>query len=163
MLKTGIAHYNIGEIFADFLLIKEVTKSVASNGKPFLTLILCDSTGEIEAKLWDASTEDESIFVPEQIVKIEGEIIQFRGQIQLKILSIRTQQKRDGLSVADFVKKAPIEKELLLEKITEAIFEMENPTIQRIVRAFVQKYQEDLLTFPAASKNHHEYVSGLAH
>src|SRR5690625_6613471 len=50
-----------------------------------------------------------------------------------------------------------------MEKITEAIFEMENPTLQRIVRAFIKKYQDDLLTYPAASRNHHEYVSGLAH
>lgn len=144
------------------MLIKEVAKGVASNGKPFLTLILCDATGEIEAKLWDASKEDESLFIAEKIVKVEGEIIQFRGQLQIKIISIRSSQQADGLSVTDFVKKAPIKKELLLEKITAAIFEMENPTIQRIVRAFVQKYQEDLLTYPAASKNHHEYVSGLA-
>lgn len=144
-------------------MIKEVTKGIASNGKPFLTLILCDATGEIEAKLWDASSEDESTYVPEQIIKVEGEITQFRGRLQLKILSIRVQQQGESLSVSDFVRKAPLDKEYLLEKITEAIFEMENSTIQRIVRAFVQKYQKDLLTYPAASKNHHAYVSGLAH
>lgn len=162
MLKKGIGHYKVGDVFADHLLIKDATKGVASNGKPFLTLILSDETGEIEAKLWDASQEDESTFIPEQIVKIEGEIIQFRGQLQLKIITIRVDQQA-GLSATDFVKRAPITKENLLEKITESIFEMENPTIQRIVRAFVKKYQEDLLTYPAASKNHHEYVSGLAH
>lgn len=163
MLKKGIRQYKIGDIFADHLLIKESTRGVASNGKPFLTLILSDATGEIEAKLWDVSKEDESLFVAEQIVKVEGEIIQFRGQLQLKIISIRQSHQADGLSVTDFVQKAPVDKEILLEKITEAIFEMENPTIQRIVRAFVQKHQKDLLTYPAASKNHHNYVSGLAH
>lgn len=40
---------------------------------------------------------------------------------------------------------------------------MENPTIQRIVRAFIKKYQEELLIYPAASKNHHAYTSGLLH
>src|SRR5690625_2063986 len=121
MLKKVIGHYKIGELFADFLLIKEVTKGIASNGKPFLTLMLCDATGDIEAKLWGASKEDEDLFVSEQIVKVEGEIIQFRGRQQLKIISIRIQQEAESLSVADFVKKAPVEKELLQEKITEAI------------------------------------------
>lgn len=140
-----------------------MSKGVASNGKPFLTLLLGDATGEIEAKLWDASEEDEALFIQERIVKVEGEIIQFRGQLQLKIISIRIDQQANGLSVGDFVKKAPVEKEKLYEQITEAIFEMQNPTIQRIVRAFVQKYKEELLTYPAATKNHHDYVSGLAH
>jgi 3'-5' exoribonuclease len=40
---------------------------------------------------------------------------------------------------------------------------MKNPTLQRITRAFIKKYQENLLLYPAATKNHHEYVSGLAH
>src|SRR5690625_2906844 len=51
----------------------------------------------------------------------------------------------------------------LAQQLTEAIFEMQNPAMQRIVRAFIKKYQNALLTYPAASKNHHEYVSGLAH
>jgi len=40
---------------------------------------------------------------------------------------------------------------------------MENPNIQRIVRAFIKKYNEDLFVYPAASKNHHAFVSGLAY
>lgn len=162
-MKQGIGHYQIGDSFDNFMLIKEATKGVASNGKPFLTLILRDTTGEIDAKLWDASKEDEDIFIGEQIVKLTGEVSQFRGKAQLKILSIRPAQTTDGVKIADFVEKAPVSKENLIEKLTEAIFEMQNPVMQRIVRAFVKKYQEALLTYPAAAKNHHEYVSGLAH
>ncbi|HLR65756.1 3'-5' exoribonuclease YhaM [Virgibacillus alimentarius] len=162
-MKKGIGHYNIGDSFEDFMLIKEATKGVASNGKPFLTLILRDVTGEIDAKLWDASKDDEETFIAEQIIKLKGEVNQFRGRAQLKIFSIRPANPADGVQVSDFIEKAPVKKEVLMEKITEAIFEMQNPSIQRIVRAFVTKYQEALLTYPAASKNHHEYVSGLAH
>jgi 3'-5' exoribonuclease len=162
-MAKGISHMNIGDAFQDFMLIKEATKGVASNGKPFLTLILRDATGEIEAKLWDATKEDEALFTPEQIVNISGEINQFRGKAQLKIFSVRPSQSTDGLHVSDFVEKAPVDKGILQEKLTEAIFEMENPTMQRIVRAFIKKYQEPLLIYPAASKNHHEYASGLAH
>ncbi|WP_010650122.1 3'-5' exoribonuclease YhaM [Oceanobacillus massiliensis] len=162
-MKKGIGYNSVGDTFDDFLLIKESMKGVASNGKPFLTLILRDATGEIEAKLWDATKEDESLFVPEQIIKVTGEINQFRGKSQLKILSLRPAQPTDGVQVSDFVEKAPVEMSYLSEKLTEAIFEMENPKIQRLVRAFIKKYQEGLLTYPAASKNHHEYASGLAH
>jgi len=57
-LKKGIAEHNIGDKFDNFMLIKEANRGVASNGKPFLTLILRDVTGEIDAKLWDISKED---------------------------------------------------------------------------------------------------------
>ncbi|WP_087973357.1 3'-5' exoribonuclease YhaM [Oceanobacillus rekensis] len=162
-MRQGIGYSSVGDTFDDFLLIKEATKGVASNGKAFLTLILRDATGEIESKLWDATKEDESLFTAEQIIRVTGEVNQFRGKSQLKILSLRPAQPTDGVQVTDFVEKAPVDKAYLSEKLTEAIFEMQNPIIQRMVRAFIKKYQEGLLTYPAASKNHHEYASGLAH
>ncbi|HEX6593581.1 MAG TPA: 3'-5' exoribonuclease YhaM [Bacillota bacterium] len=162
-MKTGIGNHQIGDSFAGFVLIKEATRGIASNGKPFLTLILRDATGEIEAKLWDVTKEDEAIFVVERIIYISGAITQFRGRAQMRIASIRLAQPTDHVKVSDFVEKAPVPKEILAEKITEAIFEMENSAIQRIVRAFVKKYEEPLFIYPAAAKNHHEYVSGLAH
>src|SRR5699024_10933584 len=97
------------------------------------------------------------------IVKIVGSVHEFRGQAQLRIQSIRPAQVTDGVSVSDFLETAPVPKEELQEKLTSAIFEMQNPNIQRIVRAFIKKYNDELLVYPAASKNHHAYISGLAH
>lgn len=162
-MKRGIGQHKIGDAFEGFVLIKESTKGTTSNGKPFLTLILRDATGEIEAKLWDVTEEDVTIFVQEQIIQITGELNQFRGKAQMRINSIRLAQTTDGVQVSDFIEKAPVERDDLMTKLTEAIFEMKNPTIQRIVRAIIQKYQEPLLLYPAATRNHHEYVSGLAH
>src|SRR5699024_2521239 len=162
-VTKGISSYAIGDVFDDFLLIKRVQKGTASNGKPFLTLYFTDATGDIEAKLWGASPEDESTFTAEKIVKVMGDSNEFRRKSQLLIKSIRPAQVTDGVSVSDFVQKAPVDKEELQEKISEVIFEMENPNSQRIVRAFVKKYNEELFVYPAASSNHHAYVSGLAH
>ncbi len=145
------------------MLVKAATKGMASNGKPFLTLILKDVTGEIDAKLWEATDEDEQLFQAEQLVKVTGEVNQYRGRSQLKIHSIRPAQPTDGVHPTDFIEKAPVQKEELMERLTEFIFEIQNPNLQRIVRYFIKKYQEDLLVYPAAVKNHHEYVSGLAY
>lgn len=162
-MSKGITNVEVGSLFDDFLLIKTATKGVASNGKPFLTLVMKDATGEIEAKLWEASKEDEELFIAEELVKVVGEISVFRGRNQLKIHQIRPAQPTDGVQAEDFVEKAPVAKEELMDYITSAIFSMHNPNLQRITRHFVQEYHGDLLLYPAAVKNHHEYVSGLAH
>src|SRR5699024_12481175 len=120
---------------------KDGTREVESKCKPFVTLILLDANEEIDTKLGDASKEDESVNTPENIVKLTGEVNQFRGKAQLKIFSIRPAQTTDGVQVSDFVEKAPVDKEYLAQQLTEAIFEMQNPTMQRIVRAFIKKYQ----------------------
>ncbi len=40
---------------------------------------------------------------------------------------------------------------------------MKNPNIQRITRHLMKKYLDRFLEYPAATKNHHEFVSGLGY
>ncbi|GLH63731.1 3'-5' exoribonuclease YhaM [Parageobacillus sp. G301] len=162
-MAKGIVHYEVGEQVDVYLLIKSVTKGIASNGKPFLTLILQDKTGDIEAKLWDVSPEDESVYVPESIVKVLGDIHNYRGKMQLKIRSIRLAHEGDAVRVSDFLETAPMKREDMMEKITEYIFAMQNPNIQRITRYLLKKYEQKFFDYPAATKNHHEFISGLAY
>src|SRR4051794_22579290 len=84
-MSKGILDYEIGVQVDLYLLIKNATKGTASNGKPFLTLIFQDQSGEIEAKLWDANEEDEKNYAPQSIVKVIGELQNYRGKSQLKI------------------------------------------------------------------------------
>jgi 3'-5' exoribonuclease len=162
-MAKGIQHYEVGEQVELYLLIKSSTKGIASNGKPFLTLILQDKTGEIEAKLWDASLEDEQTYTAESIVKIVGDIHHYRGRNQLKIRNIRPVNEQDNVNISDFLETAPLKKEDMLDKITGYIFAMKNPNIQRITRHLLKKHQHAFLEYPAATKNHHEFISGLAY
>ncbi|MGG4264997.1 3'-5' exoribonuclease YhaM [Peribacillus simplex] len=162
-MGNGIIHYGIGEVVDIYMYIKTSTKAVASNGKPFLTLILCDKTGEIEAKLWDVSETDEKTYSAETTVKVQGEVQNYRGRSQLKIRNIRITSDADGVTKADLIQTAPLSQEEMMETITQFIFEMRNPNIQRVTRHLIKKYQNEFLTFPAATKNHHEYMSGLAY
>jgi 3'-5' exoribonuclease len=162
-MSKGILHYQAGETVDLFLLIKSATKGIASNGKPFLTLHLQDKSGEMEAKLWDASEEDEKTYQAQQMVKIIGEVQNYRGRLQLKIRHIRPVQPEEGVQISDFLETAPVSKEEMMSKITQYIFDMQNPNIQRITRHLLKKYQASFFEYPAATKNHHEFISGLAY
>ena len=161
-MKKGLAFYKVGEIVDGFFLIKSSVKGTASNGKPFLTLILQDQTGDVEAKLWDSSPEDEELYAAQAIVKLSGEMGNYRGKMQLKLKAIRPATELDGVKISDFLETAPLSQDVMVETITKYIFEMKNPSIQRITRHLLKKYQAEFLEYPAAVKNHHEFVSGLA-
>jgi len=162
-LNKGVLQYDVGEQVELYLLIKSSTKGIASNGKPFLTLILQDQSGEIEAKLWDAGPEDEKNYAAQTIVKVSGDVQNYRGKSQLKIRQIRKTGPSDGVRLDDFLETAPISQEEMMGKLTQYIFEMKNPNIQRITRHLIKKHQTAFLQYPAATKNHHEFVSGLAY
>ncbi|WP_075983514.1 3'-5' exoribonuclease YhaM [Bacillus massilinigeriensis] len=157
-----LLQHEVGDTIEQFLLIKSSTKGIASNGKPFLTLILQDQSGEIEAKLWDISEEDEKIYAAEKIVKVQGDIQNYRGRNQLKIRQIRSASTEDNVKISEFLQTAPLSIDDMTGKITQYIFDMKNPNIQRITRHLLKKYQKAFFEFPAATKNHHEFVSGLS-
>ncbi|NYE05587.1 3'-5' exoribonuclease [Bacillus niacini] len=162
-MTKGILDYDFGVQVDLYLLIKSATKGIASNGKPFLTLILQDQSGEIEAKLWDANEEDEKNYTAQSIVKIIGDIHNYRGKSQLKIRQIRRTGPSDSVKLEDFLETAPLSQEEMTSKLTQYIFDMKNPNIQRITRHLLKKHQKAFLEYPAATKNHHEFVSGLVY
>ncbi len=116
-MKKKIAEYEVGEQVDIFLLIKTATKGIASNGKPFLTVILQDPSGDIEAKLWDVSPEVEKQYVAETIVKVAGDILNYKGRIQLRVKQIRVANENEVTDISDFVEKAPVKKKIWLRKL----------------------------------------------
>ncbi|WP_174730580.1 3'-5' exoribonuclease YhaM [Mesobacillus harenae] len=162
-MSKGIINYEVGEQVEIFLLIKSSIKGIASNGKPFLSLVLQDQSGDIEAKLWDVSEGDETRYGPENIVKISGDIHNYRGRNQLKIRQLRPASASDSVKLSDFLETAPVSRDEMASKLTQYIFDMKNPNIQRITRHLLKKHQKEFMDYPAATKNHHEFVSGLAY
>ncbi|MGV3489025.1 MAG: 3'-5' exoribonuclease YhaM [Tuberibacillus sp.] len=159
----GIGHLSEGDPVNQFLMIKSAARAVASNGKPFMTLILQDVSGDIEAKLWDTTPDDEAAYVGEAVVKVEGEVSSFRGKKQLRIRNIRLATDRDSYHISDLIPTAPMQVSEMVDKVTQYIFEIKNSAMQRITRALLKKHQKAFFEYPAAMKNHHEYMSGLAY
>lgn len=157
----GIGVCKPGDRVDLYLLIKQATKGTTNQGSPFMTLILQDKTGDIEAKLWDAKEEHEQIYQPASIVRVGGEVQDYRGRTQLRIKSIRPAKPEEPVQIADLVPSAKKSKEELYEELSPFIFEIVNPNIQRITRHLLKKHRDAFLVYPAATKNHHDYVSGL--
>ena len=160
-MLAGITTLQPGEAVDHTLFIKQSTKSVTTAGKPFMTLILQDKSGDIEAKLWDTNEEHERMYPAETIVHVSGEIHDYRGKNQLRIKAIRVVGPEEGISISDLVPSSSVPKEELYDELTQFFFEIRNANIARITRYIMKEFKEDILVFPAATKNHHDYISGL--
>ena len=157
----GITKLQPGEQVDQYLLIKEAKKGVTTVGKPFMSLLLQDRSGDIEAKLWDTNEEHEQMYQAQVIVRVGGEIHDYRGKNQLRVKQIRVARSEEGVSISDLLPSSATPKEELYEELTQFFFDIKNPVISRITRHIMKKYQEQILIFPAATKNHHDYASGL--
>ncbi|MBD8033921.1 3'-5' exoribonuclease YhaM [Solibacillus merdavium] len=158
---NGITKLQPGDQVDQYLLIKEAKKGVTTVGKPFMSLILQDRSGDIEAKLWDTNEEHENLYRAQVIVKVGGEIHDYRGKNQLRVKQIRPTREEEGVQISDLLPTSAIPKEQLFEELNQYFFQIQNPNISRLTRYIVKKFQEELIIFPAATKNHHDYASGL--
>ncbi len=158
---NGITKLQPGEQVDQFLLVKEAKKGVTTVGKPFMSLLLQDRSGDIEAKLWDTSEEHENLYRAQVIVKVGGEIHDYRGKNQLRVKQIRPVREDEGVQISDLLPTSATPKEELMEVLNQFFFQIKNPNISRITRHIIKKHQESLMIFPAATKNHHDYASGL--
>ncbi|MBZ4646604.1 MAG: 3-5 exoribonuclease [Petroclostridium sp.] len=156
-----IAQFEVGNRIEGFFLIKSSQCKMASNNNKFLDMILGDQTGEVNAKLWDCTEEDEKKYKQNTLVKVRGLITEWQGQLQLKIEKIRLSVAEDGIDAANFVPAAPYTPEYMYNQLLNYVSKIQNHDIKAIVNCILKENKQSLMTFPAAMKNHHAIKSGL--
>ncbi len=144
---------------AEFI-VSDCKGGVGSTGKRYLSITLQDASGSIEGKLWDVGPDDEATFAKGNIVSISGDVLSYRESLQLKIYGGYALPK-EGIDWSRFVANAPLGKDLLLAKLKDYLNSLEDKDVKALVCESLKGYKEKYLTWPAATKNHHNYVSGL--
>ncbi|MGI6066119.1 MAG: 3'-5' exoribonuclease YhaM family protein [Bacillota bacterium] len=150
-----------GKSITGFFLVKAVNCKTTQNNAKYLDILLGDKTGELNAKLWDCSDEDERLYLEQMLVKVKGTIGLWQGRMQLKIERIRPAQEEDGLDIEDFVPVAPEKPEVMFERVLQYINEIRNKDIKAVVGQVVEETKDKLMYYPAAKQNHHSVQGGL--
>lgn len=159
-MSIMVKDYTAGETIQAFLLVKKAESKLTSTNKRYMDFVLCDASGEIAAKLWDCSPEDEKTYTANMIVKVRAAVREWNGSPQLNIERIRAATLEDGCRLEDFVPSAPLEAEAMYEEIVAYAEKIQHQDISAIVMRLLQDHREKLMYYPAAQKNHHSIRSG---
>ena len=82
-------------------------------------------------------------------------------EISVRVKSIRPVKAEEPIAIDDLSSIFGKTKRRIDGRVMQYFFEMKNPQIQRITRHLLKKHQTAFMTYPAATKNHHDYASGL--
>ncbi len=143
-------------------LINNVNKGVTTKGANYFNITLQDSSGTIEAKKWEVVEGDDLIFQAGNLVEIEGDVLFYRGTPQLRISSGQVVDSKE-VDYTQFVASSPVAREELQKQLFSYINRIKNKDIKLIVEQVVKDNYISFSIYPAASRNHHEYASGLIH
>ncbi|MBQ1988373.1 MAG: HD domain-containing protein [Clostridia bacterium] len=144
-----------------FCLIKSIDRKTSSKGDTYLDIMLGDSDGEINAKLWRYSPELHGEYSANELVKIRGVIAPYNGVDQLKIERIRHIIPEDNVKAEDFVKTADYSGEDMFMELMNIAESFSDNELKTIVTEILKDNRMKLLYWPAAFKLHHAVRGGL--
>ena len=158
MIKDLIERGNASGVY----LIKDVNKGITTNGLNYLSFVLQDKSGTIDAKKWDVTAEDINKSEKGKIVRIDGEVTKFKDKLQIRIADIFEVDPKDN-DLSSLLMLGSIEFNTLIEDFNYYKNSIKNDDCKAILDVVFKKYYSKFIDYPAAVRNHHEFYHGLLH
>jgi 3'-5' exoribonuclease len=132
------------------------------SGELYLSLILGDRTGELDAKMWDNVSDVIDGFDRDDFVKVKGLIQVFHNRPQLTVHKMRRMDDSE-IDFADYFPSSRRDPAVMWEELRGIVGSMGNPHLKALLDAFLS--DEDIAArfrrAPAAKHIHHAYLGGL--
>lgn len=141
-------------------LISKCDKGKTVKDTPYLSLILEDATGVLDAKFWNLTNAQIEQYKAGQIVEIFGDSIIHRNAVQLRV---RKMVVLEGEDISDYVRLAPMSRTEMEEEVKTLMNEITDSNLYCVVEEVLEETKDLFYTYPAATRNHHNFVGGLAY
>jgi 3'-5' exoribonuclease len=124
-------------------------------GATYLALELVDSTGHIDARVWNDVDLLDGRFGEGDAVRVLGRVEKFRDRLQLEVRTLEAADV-DPATLTPAMRRDAAELQGFLDFLVE---EISHPGLATTVRAVLS--DRELSAFPATADDHHSYAGGL--
>jgi 3'-5' exoribonuclease len=144
-----------------FVVAVKQVKSKKS-GELYLSLMLADRSGQIQANMWDNVNDAISAFEQDDFVKAKGVVHKYNGRWQLTIHKMRKLGDSE-IDYTDYLPKTSKDVEQLWQTVCGFVESFENPWLKSLLKAFIadEALSAAYKAAPAAKSLHHAFVGGL--
>lgn len=154
-----VTEISVGQSGNIYLLCKEILEKESSRGK-YLQMTLFDGKNEIKAFQWEASKETTMAVVGE-VMAVVLNIGTYRDNISYTIKQCRRLVPKDNVNIAEFIPSVPCNSEKMYSEIMNVLEKMQNLEIAQLVKTIYEENKEQLFTWTAAKRAHHNILGGL--
>lgn len=158
-----IKDFSDGDRIADVYMVKQRTAAVTKNGKNYLSVILQDKTGVIDAKVWDPSSPGIAEFDALDYVDVMGDVSVFNGSLQMSIKRVRVCHEGE-YNPSDYLPTTTKDIDQMYKELVDIINKTSNEYLKKLLYSFFVEDEEFIKKFKfssAAKSVHHGFVGGL--
>lgn len=143
-------------------LVKEKHLGMGKNGRPFLSLVLGDASGSIDARLWDNVESLARGFETGDVVRVRGTIQIFQNRRQL-ILHRLERLDPATVNLEDYIPQSGLKADDLYAELLALARSIRNPSLNQLVVGTLEdpEIKPKLMRAPAAKSIHHAWIGGL--
>ncbi|MFP5385839.1 MAG: 3'-5' exoribonuclease YhaM family protein [Bacteriovoracia bacterium] len=162
MTKLFISDLQGKEEIESIFLVKIINTMEDKSGKKYFNIILTDSTGDLESRLWQYSPEVESNITKNSFVKVKGKLNFYQGRKQFIVTQIHKLDQGE-VNLDDFIMKASEDPEVMYKKLLKIVDDLSDVYIRDLLRNIITdgEIARRLKTWQAGKTIHHAYQSGL--
>jgi len=160
---ADLARFEENQPVDSHYLVLSKQQRTTRSGKPYLSLILGDNTGQIEARVWElADPRISAEFNRGDAVKVRGCVSRFDGVVQLKVERLRKLAAHEFERV-DLLPATKYSIPELWETLEGKVASFTEPHLKRLVTEILAdaETRAALLEAPAAKQLHHAFLGGL--
>lgn len=165
-MEKGIFVKDIGnnQEVNDYFLVVKKSVNLSKNSTRYISLILRDSSGTIEGRIWERVDELENRFERDDIVYLNSRATIYQEKLQLNITDIK--RVDDILTIDDlrvFLPEGQIGIQSMKEEYYQLVEEIRSETFKRIFLKLhgMREIMERFFFFPASINVHHVFIGGL--
>lgn len=160
--KIFINELQRGQSIESYFHVREKNLNRTKSGTPYLSLRLADRTGEIEGRIWDNAPDFAAIFDVHDFIKVRGEVEEFQGSLQLRILKLRRCLEAE-IKLDDFLPRTSADVEKMFAELKDLAHLVNQPFLFKLLASFLEDsdFEQKFKKAPAAKSVHHVYLGGL--
>ncbi len=162
MKEKYIRQFEANTVVAETFLVRSKEIRSKKTGEPYLSMVLADKTGELDAKMWDNVEEFEPLFEKDQFIKAKGLVQIYRNKPQFTAHKLR-RLNDDEVDFMDFFPSTTKDVEAMYIELLDTVSGFDNPHLRTVMEDLLlqDEVARRLKLAPAAKSMHHAFLGGL--
>jgi 3'-5' exoribonuclease len=161
-VKVFVKDLHDKQVFTSMFLARDKAVLTGKNGKPYISLVVADSSGTVDARIWDNVDTVAETFQAGDIIRIKGLVQIFQNRKQV-IVHRLDKPEANEYSMEDFLSTARREPEEMMAELVALAEGMQDRNIRQLTLDVLSdpEVRSRMLIAPAAKTIHHAYIGGL--
>jgi 3'-5' exoribonuclease len=162
MKSPYVAELQPSQVITATFLVQQKDIRQKKTGEPYLSLILGDRTGELDAKMWDNAEEVMDTFSRDDFVRVRGLVQIHQNRQQLTIQKLQRVEE-NTIELSDYFPTTRRDVEEMFQELRTTVAGFTNSDLRALCNVFLDdpRTARLLRIAPAAKSMHHAYLGGL--